>query len=139
MDPNEIFEYINESIKWLVIAGGSYLGALFCTQLIFQTTLFRRKIHSQTELEEIVGIEAKKLGLDTTSINARFDVEGYVKKDGKKHELCIRLGVSGTDATVRHELYHIFKKDTDYDLTILRYFLLAEPRATLYGCFGIKL
>lgn len=99
-----------------------------------------RKIKSQGELETVVEEEARKLGLDPSKICATLDRElTGVHKDGDSYTTYFDLP---TLAKVRHELYHIkkrdFREDRKYFFT-LRHLLYAERRAQIYGVFGIRL
>ena len=144
MDPNEIFEYVVESMKWLAIGGGSYMVALTG---FTSTQGISKRIRSQEELEQIVSEEATKLGLDFTKIDTKYNGEvNGSKKNGERYDLHLEGNWLSTKATVRHELYHIAKGHCDDRLRIkngflneLDYWLRREPQASLYGSFGIKL
>ena len=141
MDPNEIFEYVTEGMKWLAVGGGSYLGALVGSQAFFQTALFRKKIQSQEELDVIVDEEARKLNLDPTLIDAKYNGESaFVSKNGERYDLHLTGNWTSTRQTVKHELYHILKDcSKGREATLPYYLFIAEPRATLYGCFNIRI
>lgn len=139
MDPKEIFEYVTEGMKWLAIGGGSYLSALAGSQAIFQTALFRKRIQSQEELDAIVDEEARKLNLDPAKIDAKYNGEtDCARKNGERYDLHLEGDWNSTRQTVKHELYHILK-DCDRPNSALRYLFIEEPRATLYGCFNIRI
>jgi len=148
MNPNEIFEYVTEEMKWLAIGGGSYLGVILGSQAIFQTTLFQRKIQSKEELDVIINKEARKLNLDPTKIDANYDGNSdfarkvginasynkdsdFVRRNGNRDYLHLGGVLTKTIPTVKHELYHIHKGDYEKRHTLLKYLFINEPRATL--------
>ena len=140
MDPSEIIEYVEVGIKGLYWA---YTGVLASSFL--SCWPFSKKIKSQEELEDIVEEEAGKLGLDSTKIKAVYEGGGWTPRCRATEE-GYDLEMKGdsflsTRKNVRHELYHIFKGDADSNRSMLSfsYFFVWEPRAVLYGSFGIKL
>jgi hypothetical protein len=119
-----------------------YMFTLLGVQGLTNLSLFHEKIKSQKELEIVVKEEAEKLGLGNYKIKIIYDdKETSMRKKEGKYE----LGVTKTLATrknVKHELYHLLK-DVDGEKNshpdFVRYFFIQEPRATLYGIFGIKI
>jgi len=139
MDPNEVFEYVTEGMKWLAIGGGSYLAAMIGTE-VFSTTLFHKKIESQEQLDLIVDEEARKLGLDPLKIDTKYNGEtDGSRKNGERYDLHLKGDSFSTRSTVRHELYHILRDCDRGDPKLLNYLFVAEPRAKLYELTGIKL
>ncbi|MBU0894928.1 MAG: hypothetical protein KKF48_03440 [Nanoarchaeota archaeon] len=137
MDANEISGYLAKGLTWLSVGGGGYMVSLVGLGLAHALS---QEINSQTELEQVVNQEVSKLGLDRSKIKARFGENGidYVVKKADKHLLNIGGSIVSTRATVRHELYHILKGDTEHK-SFLRTIFLEEPRACVYGLFKLKL
>jgi hypothetical protein len=138
MTPDEFVGYVIEGVKWLAIGGGSHLGLLLGCQ-ICDLSLFHKKIKSQEELEKVVAEEAIKLGLDHSKIDAKL-YDGKITGARKNGDEC-NLRIAREDSTrnvVRHELYHLLKDCDRRNPTFCYYWFVAEPRATLYGTFGIK-
>jgi|SRR3989338_10901740 len=146
MDPNEISEYAREGMKWLILGGGSYIGALLVCQ-VYDCWPFQRKIESQEELNVVVQEEAEKLGLDSSKIDAIYNgITNGVRKNEERWELQLEGAWHSTRNAIRHELYHIAKGHCENRLInknrlldVLDYLFREEPQATLYGTFGIKL
>ena len=139
MDFNEIFNYVSEGIKWVSLGGIVYSGAIIGCY-IYDGTLFHKKIESSEELEKIVKEEAINLGLDSTKIDVRYNYENkcFARKNEERYYLHLANSWEATRNTVRHELYHILK-DCHRKNTFFYEKFIAEPRAILYGTFGIKI
>jgi len=135
------FESIRRSIDFVIISGGI---VPFVIVPLVQVCghICSKKINSQEELDSIVEKEAKKLDLDTNKIRAKYIPYKYgrspTKKVCDKYHLYAREGITNSVIGIRHELYHILK-DCDRKKTWPYYFFIAEPRAMIYSCFGIKL
>ncbi len=147
MEPSKILEYSAEGIKWLVEGGLTYIGALIMCQ-IYDGYPFQRRIQSPKELEEVLKQECSKLEIDPTQIDPVYYGLGsrmHHNKDSDRWELHLDGNSSSTRKTVRHELYHYhrdvpkWRERKNKALRLIHYLLIAEPRATLYGTFGIKL
>jgi hypothetical protein len=151
MNPKDILEYAVEGIKWLAIGGGAYFGTLAGCQ-ISTFTPHQEEIKSQEELEKVVKEKAEKLGLDSSKIYPIY--YGYynktgILKEGERYEMhFVADGFTRTEGVIDHELCHYANGDCDrakdyYDRTgrsnFLHSWLIEEPRATLYGTFGIKI
>ena len=147
MNPNNIFDYIVEGMKWLAIGGGIYITTTVGTTLTGR--MFSEKIKSQEDLEKIVEEETEKLGVDKPlkSEFGDFPLAFAAKqRDGTYH---LHVGRStASRSLVKHELYHIhkghkgisFSKDSRNTLgRILKYLFIEEPQAIAYGTFGLKL
>jgi hypothetical protein len=145
MNPNEVFEYVNEGIKWLALGGGTYLTTLYVLNGI--PRLFSEKIHNQEDLDRITTEEAEKLGM-TRSVIPKFHEDSIALStllDNDTYE--IHLGGFGARRTqVRHELYHIHRKHHEQPWTnskglkrSLNYLLKQEPQAIAYEVFRLKL
>ena len=87
--------------------------------------------------------ESSKLGLDEKNVHVKFgptflDTAGVEKIPNGNYE--ILLSENYQDAfTLRHELYHIYKKHfEDKSPSVTRLFL-RESQSTLYGLFRIKI
>jgi hypothetical protein len=138
---NEILHYIQESVGWLCIGGALHMGSLGIPKLILAP--FSQRILSQQNLDEVVFEESMKLGLNNKNIKGVFTQENdCAVRSGNQY--FIELNNSyfhSRRSTVRHELYHILK-DSNRKKKLPRlidYLFIAEPRATLYGTFGIRL
>jgi hypothetical protein len=117
------------------IVGASYFFPLATMRACHK---FGEKIESQNKLESIVSEESYKLGLEGFMIVPFFGQKKHqTVKTNYGYELHMANDSSATRSMVRHELYHIYKNDFKHDST-LRYFLLEEPRALLYGAFNIR-
>ena len=150
MEGYEILSYTGETLKWLAIAGGSYFAGLNVLAYL-SCSPFQDKIKSKTELEQVIREEAEKLGVDAKKITLKFEKGAcWINPKGENYELTIELGAMHcTRKTVRHELYHVardaasLQKYKDASLTRsffnLEYLFKVEPRALLYGTFGIKI
>ena len=145
MDPNELFEYVVEGMKWLAVGGGTYIITLAGLNGI--PRLFSERIHNQEDLDRITTEEAEKLGM-TRDITPKFHEdweERVTKLDDGTYE--VHLGGFGARRTsVRHELYHIHKEHHEHPwrnsnslIRTLNYLLREEPQAIAYEVFGLKL
>jgi len=145
MDPNEIFEYVTEGMKWLLIGGGTYITTLVGLNGI--PRLFSEKIHSQEDLDRIIAEETEKLGMTITVISKfHEDWEARATKlDNGTYEVHLG-GFSARRSSVRHELYHIHKEHHEHPwrnsnglIRTLNYLLREEPQAIAYEVFRLKL
>lgn len=152
MNQVEILDYITGGINFIAIAGLGVSVAYLSSMLLLSDLHHypkNQRIKTQEELEKVVKEEAEKLNIDFNKIKVNFYGENmnlfisggtYAQKKGNFYELHFDGENSVTIRVVRHELYHVFKKDCDRDKKSLIYYLfVAEPRASLYGVFGIKL
>jgi hypothetical protein len=141
MTQTDILNYIGEGAKWLAIGGGAYFITLLGCQ-ISTSAHFQKKIESKKELEEIMKKEAEKLGVDCSRIDIIYPSDGtYVTKDKRDGRFKMNFweeGLFNTTGGIRHELYHI-KDCDDKKPNFFRHWFKEEPRATLYGTFGIKI
>ncbi|MGV8086564.1 MAG: hypothetical protein ACP5N1_02950 [Candidatus Woesearchaeota archaeon] len=142
MTPIEIFDYAVEGMKWLPVSGAlTYIGAMSSSYI---SGHFSKKIKSQAELDSIVEIESKKLGLtDVKGILHNID-ECCAYYDSKDIPTIEIGGAFTTQSDIRHELYHIYRGDciitqTSDFIEELKYWIIQEPRACLYQSTGIKL
>ena len=111
-------------------------------------------IKNQKQLEQILQIEKKKLGIKDKYIDVQFGPEknyeaadtSYSRKIwNNKYKIVIHQ-TQRNEAILRHEVYHIAdghldsieEVNSDFGKT-LDYFLLHEPQASLYGSLGLKL
>jgi hypothetical protein len=133
--------YLLNSIFGVVTTFMIYTTTLLCLQSINNIPIFNnQKIESQKQLEKAVKEEALKLNLDTSKIEARYNAKHTAaSKEGEEYILGM-TGVNATRKNVKHELYHILKdldKEDKHDF--MHYFFIQEPRASIYGTFGLKL
>jgi hypothetical protein len=143
MDIKSIHEIFIETLKLSLYVGG---GIITSELILYKLHKQGPVIKSQSKLEKVVKEEALKLGLDASSINAKLDSNykspngepALSRKEGDHYQLIIVDKAYSTRRGVKHELYHIFKKDIDHN-SELRYWLIEEPRAIVYGALGIKL
>lgn len=147
----EFIRYAGEGMKWLAIGGGSYISFIFGCQ-IYDAWPFHKKIQSKEELENVINKECDELGINPAEIEPVFKQESsnylsnYIIRIDKAHkwELHVKGNWQSTRNTIRHELYHFLKDAQNWRSRsklnkFFYYLLVAEPRATLYGTFGIKL
>jgi len=141
MNLKEIGDFTLEATKWVGIYGVGYFATLFACQFSMTTT-FQKKIESKKELEEKVKERAKKIGVDSSKIDVIYPSDStYVTqdKDGRFKMNFWEEGIFNTIGGIDHGLTHIKKDRKDVSWNFFRYWFLEEPRATLYGTFGIKL
>ncbi|HLC73449.1 MAG TPA: hypothetical protein VJH20_02320 [Candidatus Nanoarchaeia archaeon] len=94
---------------------------------------------SEEQLEVIVKEEKDKLNMqeEVTLLVSEPLAAQSCKVDGRYF---IELGGRARDRdTVRHELYHIYKRHVDKEFDPIRYFMLQEPQAIFYEYFNIKI
>jgi len=149
---NNLAEFLDEGIKLLAIGIAPFI-LFYISSMIVLSTLHEypksQRIKSKEELEIVVKEEAEKLGINYDKIKVNFkDYSNSIFTDTDaeccKEDDVDKINFYGwtTRKIVRHELYHILKKDTGKKVTVpslLYHALVAEPRAYLYGAFGIKL
>lgn len=144
----DVSPYIDKAFYYSiygVLGGLTYTMGFRIINNLFATTLFRKKIESMEELEKIVDVEARKLGLNPSSIDVEYATpgNGEVRKIGDKYKIWMEKGRFNTPQIVQHELYHIKRGDCDKYAgrqgSFFASVFIIEPRAILYGCFGIKL
>ena len=145
MVQTELLEYAQAAVGWLVKGGAAYFAALLGAQAFIKGSLFRERIRDQLGLELVVAQEAIRLGMDPLSVRANlsnYNTSHIGRKWGLKAELHISAGFGASRGRVRHELYHKlrdFNRKEPLSTLDPRHLFLEEPRATIYGCFGIRL
>lgn len=128
----------NEIMKIAGIAGIS-LGAILAIAGLGNTSLVSRRIKSQEELERVALEEALELGLNPSCIKVNFGAgDTSARFNGEGYEINMKKDEFATRPIVRHELAHIYNGDCDRERTPLFYYLVAEPRAMLYGLMRLK-
>ena len=142
MEKTQKLNYVGKGVIGFIGGLFIYVNALLCLQIIDDIPIFsNKKIESQKQLETVVKKEALKLGLDTSRIEAKYNAKHTsVSKNGEKYDLGMTR-VNATRDNVKHELYHV-KRDfnkPENKSNFVYYLFVQEPRATLYGAFGIKL
>jgi len=145
MDINEIVKNATEVIRWGIIGGLSYASLLGGTSIICNLFNHNKRMKSKEELLKVVEEESSRLNLDHNKFKIRhttFDdganLLGFVSGDSSgNYELGIPSSFGCTRNTVKHELVHVANKD--YMHGALHYLFIGEPRAILYGTFGIKI
>jgi len=150
MNPDEIGNYIGETLKWSTLAGIGYILSLMALAYPSYSP-FQKSINSLKELESVVTEEANKLKLDPKKIRIIEERDAcWINSCKEGYELSIEVGSRAcTRKTVRHELYHAYRDAASLKkfegASLLRstlnfqYLFVAEPRAILYGTFGIKI
>ncbi len=100
------------------------------------------QLNSQQRIEEIISEERAKLEIKPeVNIEANFKTYSRSAKFGE-NQYCIELAPAATEATLRHEVYHIRANHCDrlsklpHSLGTAYYFLWAEPRAAYYEWVG---
>jgi len=104
-----------------------YLGTLLTTQAISD---FSSEVIPFEDLESTLEKECENLDIEIPEVDIQYHINQVFNN---------RLYINPDTITLpklKHELYHIKKKDSG---SLLKYLLVEEPRATLYGCFNIKL
>ncbi len=138
-DP-DIFGMIIEGARlgaeFAAICGAYYFSGLIGLQALSHPP-FQKLIKDQEELENVVCEEAEKIGLDPSKIKLIYGQESQIRGDGEGYELYLNKSET-TRKLIKHELCHAVN-DCHHRYTHSRYFLVAEPRATLYGTIGIKI
>ncbi len=150
MDPNELFNYAKEGMKLTALGGMggiAYVGMLYIVQSLSKFSP-KNFITSDSELEQILNEEATKLGINPDKIKfVPHENMGVSKKDETYFFFINKNSIWCNRSIIKHELYHIFKGDCDKYMgksakqvfLTPYYWFIAEPRATLYGAFGIKI
>lgn len=102
---------------------------------------FQKKITSKAELGRIVKEEAEKLGLDISKIDIKHKKYGFSAiKEGERYTVNLRgLDYLATRKLIKHELCHVLEDCDKEDTDKMYYTFIAEPRASLYATFGIKI
>ncbi len=104
---------------------------------------FSEKVRYGKNLEKILEKESSKLGLDEKNVHVKFgpnflDTAEVEKIPNGNYE--ILLSENYQDAfTLRHELYHIYKKHLEDSSPSVTRLFLRESQSTLYGLFRIKI
>ena len=145
MDPNDIFKYAINGIKWLAAGGGIYITTFLGLNVI--SNLFSERIRNQEDLDRIIAEEAKKLGM-TRQVTSKFH-NTYEAVARKLEDETYKIDIGGSGANrgdVRHELYHVHrghcddrKKIENDFLNELDYLFRREPQAVAYQVFRLKL
>lgn len=121
--------------------GGAYFFSLVLLSLKHDRK-FGEPIDDFESLEKVVDEESKKLGLDSEDIEFVESVYNcWVASAGNSKRFALHYDLASpcsTRQTVKHELYHMLKDEGRNSNFFSRWFL-TEPRAYLYGSFGIKL
>ncbi len=143
---NNVIGYGRKAILTFLVANAAYFGGLIGSGVVANVP--SPKITSQTQLEQLVEIERKKIDpKNNYNISARLvsEDEATSKKLGQ-NEYEIRFGgFFANETTLRHELYHILDghyRDADlskdFQVGILEYLYLFEPQARIYQITGLK-
>lgn len=130
-----------EDYKTIMMALGTipiaYFTGLLTLQTLSGSTLFRKKIKSESELDKIIEEEAKKRNLNPSKIRGSFFSlpEGSGKLEPEdSYYINLNCPFFRTREVVRHEIDHIASGDCDRGQpTFFYYWFVAEPRATLYS------
>lgn len=146
MTPSDIISLVTTGTTWFTVAGVVYVCSVISLQISCEivNSCFSQRIQTVPELQDVVEKEAKKLGITKTLTATLCYGSSMSKKmlDGT-YRVCVQ-GDDATHATVRHEVYHIYRGDCEWEgpETVQRdlwYFLVREPRAVLYETLRIKL
>jgi len=134
------------------------LGAFMVQVPIFSSTLLNslspkgENIRDKIHLEKLLKQEKKKLGIENKNINAYFcntiETSGARKINENSYEIFLAKDQRAFNV-LRHELYHVadghcdkgyelFNNGRKFEKTI-RYLLINEPKASIYGATGLKL
>jgi hypothetical protein len=145
MDSNYISECATGVAGLLAMGVGECIAASIILEIFLHTKLaFSRKINTQEELTSVVEEESKRLGIDAPiKSTLHGELEGVCRKNYDGYELHVG-GWFARRSVVKHELYHICKGDCDTGYINkwagrISFNFVEEPRADLYGIFGIKL
>lgn len=138
MELEGVFHTIMYSIGGIAMSYPIIAAGLSGLQ-IFDSTRFQDRIRSEEELIQIVIEESTKLGIDHENLDV-YQQGHQSGRDNSRYYIAIDINRNYfTRNGVRHELAHIANGDVDKDFSYLRYFLIEEPRATIYGTLGIRL
>jgi regulator of replication initiation timing len=103
--------------------------------------LLSEKIKDEKQLENILIEESSKLNLNNKKISARFGKASLGTGSSTKlpdgHYKIILDDLGRNRATLKHELYHIYKNQFNHNF--FEYFFIDEVQATLYESLNIKL
>lgn len=104
-----------------------------------------KRLKSRDELDELVVKESEKLGLDPEKICVSIRDRNHSYNNGLVrifNDSSAEIEVNGPCAnanTVRHELFHLKRVINDgKNPSLLSYLFNEEPRAVLYGAFGVE-
>ena len=165
MDQNQVVTYIFYGVMVAPVIGTGALLIAEAMPILLQAGLaeiarlrYPEKINSQEDLDRIVKEEARKLGIkkqfkaiyenDAITTSDIFGVYGGVAQRISDGTYEIRIGGYGRNrATVRHELYHIYRGHCDDCIKKSKNPLLnhidrnfrREIQACVYQAFGLKL
>lgn len=115
----------------------AYVLTMGSWSILGESTFMNRRIGTQEQLEQIIQEEADSLGIDSEIKSEMMDKTMANTTLYSNNTFLIKLGgMSLTRQSVKHELYHIKKGDRGKGL---KYYLIEEPRATLYSTMGWKL
>jgi hypothetical protein len=144
---SEIFQAAKETAFWLGMGGAAYAGYLITLAGIqIGTSLCSKRIETREELDKIIEEEKQKLGLKDNIRGFLLEepaarCDKYGSEQDLRYEICVGwLGASRI--TIKHELYHIYKKDKDLKTffdKFIKYPFVYEFKATAYELFGVKL
>ena len=138
MDLGEIINTGKQVTEWVLLGGASYILAdLFIASI--GLTLKRKKINSKQEATALLEERAKKLSLNPSLIRIKLRKKERGDANRRFGGYDIEIGEGESVFTLDHELYHIYRGDTEKDRTFFRYHFVQEPRADLYALTGIRL
>jgi hypothetical protein len=145
MNINDIAMEVNEVIRWGVLGLSGYLLAIGALNTIPSMIGYSKRIKTFDELNKVIDGEAKKLSLDPKKFRRRYtnanDGEGLsgcaTQLSDEVYGIAIPRNFGCDRKTVRPELVHIANGDQNHGRGY--YYFVGEPRACLYGTFGIRI
>ena len=118
-----------------IVGGGQILIEFFPTES--NSRPFSDALHNTADLSEMAGV-GEAVARKAIQAARNMMKLGFVSGDSSgNYELGIPSSFGCTRNTVKHELVHVANKD--YMHGALHYLFIGEPRAILYGTFGIKI
>ena len=139
MESFDLMQYLIDGGTLILQGGGLYFGTLIL--LNGGSKLFSEKITEQEQLDDIIQEEADRLGM-TKPVKGKLWYDESIAEASATNGDNYRIDLGGMHAcraSVRHELYHLYKGDCDKQATEIQYFFLHEPRAILYEVFRLRL
>jgi len=142
----KITKYTSAAILITFVTGSLYVAGLMGVSTI--SNKLSPKINSQTQLEEVVEREKKKLDpLNKFNISAKLSPRKVaVSRSLRNGKYEIEIDENyATESRVKHELYHIIDGHCDDVYMIksklgrnLKYLFWYEPQAVIYQSTGLK-
>ncbi len=144
-----VMGYLKKTILGLAGSAAIYTAgtATIHIALGFKGIFFSEKIHSQSQLEEVLAEEKEKLSIPADAPLSAFLKKGITEEYGGysflrknndgSYTIALDQYFGNSKEAVRHELWHYRNRDLDKSPSSLRYFFVDEMRASLCGVLDI--